>query len=419
MDRLSANVAGSLGKEPGGLGSVGGTTDREIALEARDLASDPYRLAASAEHEARARSAARGVRGFAKHERDDLPALVEWLGKLSTATHPRPGPVSPDHPTVLGWREPVCLAHRVAPSAGSLAYHHATRALVLCSRYLDRAATCGEEVVCGTVDLGCNGCGEVYPIMVGCGLKSWCIDCSRKYRSSVKKRLTKGLGNAQRYALRQWREAGKPRGERPELTLVTLTVRHSGDLRADRRTIMQGLRGLQKRLWHVDGGAAPYVAAWELTPGLDGLGHVHCHVAAVWPRRDLRALDAAWAELTDGAGTTVDVVGPGKAARAARARGETRSASDGAKGAAYYLAAYVDAGGMSGDVPPAMAAEWLAAMRGQRAWHASAGLETKKEPLPWTPCCADFATCIGFHRLPRDRFECSATDPPNGPETGP
>lgn len=413
---LTARLAESLQKERLALASFGEPPARSGAGDegaegkaALDRGCDDWRREAREEHERTARACLLriGHGDGLRHRADTLDELVEWLCSLSTETIPRPGPVSHDHPRVLGWCSPATRLHRVAPSPGSLAYHHACRALALRSPFLARAALCGEEHVCGVVDLGCMKCGEVYAIPVGCGLRNWCITCSRKYKSSTRKRIARGLGNAQRDAMERWKAEGKLPGLRPEITLLTFTVSHSGDLQNDHDTIAHGIRGLWKRHGHIDGGSAPYVCAWEMTEGRDGLGHVHAHVAAVWPKRDFRALDRAWSELTQGRGTAVDVVGPGKAAKRARAKGITRSASAG--NAASYIAAYVDAGGMSDRVPVPLAAAWLGTMRGQRTWTTSQNVDTHREPEAWTPCCQSEAFCIGYHRglecVPVDRDE--------------
>lgn len=281
-------------------------------------------------------------------------------------------------------------------AAASLARWHAARGVSLQRRFVARADDCGEGFA-GEVDLGCHKCGEVYSHPIACGLRHWCQGCSRRYRTTTRKRLARGLGAAHRAARAQWNRAGRPKGMRPDVTLVTLTARHSGDVGEDRAKIYEGWRKLQKRLWHVDGGAsAPYVLAWEMTEGGDGLGHVHAHVACVWPWRDLRALDEAWQDVTNGDGLTVDVVGEIAAERHARSRGRMRSAS--VQNAASYLTAYVDAGGMSDSVPEGLAAAWLGSMRQKRTWHTSRGLETQREPTEWTPCCGSTSFYVGFRR---------------------
>lgn len=284
---------------------------------------------------------------------------------------------------------------RIEHAADRLAHWHETRQAALATPFVERTESCGHARL-GAVELGCHACGEVSSHPVACGLRQWCPSCSRRYRTSTRKRLARGLGLAYRAERARWVRAGSQRGKRPEVTLVTLTVRHTGDLAADRASIYEGWTALRKRLWHVDGGALPYVMAWELTPGSDGLGHVHAHVACVWPFRDLRALDAAWREVTNGRGTCVDVVGPGRAMRDARSRGRLRT--DGVANAASYLTAYVDAGGMTENVPEPLAAAWLGSMRQKRTWHTSQGLKTQREKASWTPCCQSTAFFVGFRR---------------------
>ena len=91
----------------------------------------------------------------------------------------------------------------------------------------------------------------------------------------MRKRLTDGLSRA-------WDRATAG-GARCGLRLLTLTVRHSGDLDRDRRALVDGWRGFYKRA-HAWLGRYAYAAVWEVTPGRDGLGHVHLHVAVIWPR---------------------------------------------------------------------------------------------------------------------------------------
>jgi hypothetical protein len=77
------------------------------------------------------------------------------------------------------------------------------------------------------------------------------------------------------------------------IVLVTLTLRHSGDLEVDRKALAGGWRRLYKSL-HDEYGKFPYVGVWEVTPGADGKGHLHMHVAVVWPWRDWSHVRALW-----------------------------------------------------------------------------------------------------------------------------
>lgn len=80
---------------------------------------------------------------------------------------------------------------------------------------------------------------------------------------------------------------------KPGIVLLTMTQQHSGNLTADQEALSEGWRGLYKRM-HADYGACPFVGVWEVTPGKDGLGHVHLHVAAVWRYRDWSRVREQW-----------------------------------------------------------------------------------------------------------------------------
>jgi hypothetical protein len=83
------------------------------------------------------------------------------------------------------------------------------------------------------------------------------------------------------------------------IVLVTLTVKHSGDVDADRTRILEGWQNVRKR-YHDEWGKFPSVLVWEVTPGTDGLGHVHAHVACVWPWRDYGRIGRWWYAGTHG-----------------------------------------------------------------------------------------------------------------------
>src|SRR4051812_17561858 len=119
-------------------------------------------------------------------------------------------------------------------------------------------------------------------IRVKCGCKGWrgvrlftcrqhltCTSCQRARARRMGARMRAGLEAA---------IAARP-GEM--IVLVTLTLRHSGDLEVDRKALAGGWRRLYKSL-HDEYGKFPYVGVWEVTPGADGKGHLHMHVAVVW-----------------------------------------------------------------------------------------------------------------------------------------
>lgn len=262
------------------------------------------------------------------------------------------------------------------------------RARALERGFVERAADCC-DVWIATLTMMCLGCGVVQERPVRCGLRAWCGTCASVYRMRARDRMQRGLQTALDAEMTRWRREGARAGCRPVITLVTLTVKHSGSLAADRHTITRGWQRLRAWLWHLDEGRAlPFVLAWELTPGRDGLGHVHAHVAAIWPWRDLRAIDAEWQRVTHGAGVTVDVT---------QGRKGTRRA--GPVAAARYVSTYVEAGGASADVPLPMRAEWLRIARTHRSYTASRGLLPEALPAPCTEAgCNGKQTSVGFCR---------------------
>lgn len=81
------------------------------------------------------------------------------------------------------------------------------------------------------------------------------------------------------------------------LKMLTLTVRHSGSLAKDREAIAKGWRLFYQRMNRRIGVFA-YAGVWEVTSGVDGdgMGHVHAHVAVVWPWVDYAEARELWLE---------------------------------------------------------------------------------------------------------------------------
>lgn len=71
-----------------------------------------------------------------------------------------------------------------------------------------------------------------------------------------------------------------PRGY--HVVMVTVGLRHSGDVRADRVELSESWRRFRDSYAHRFG-RFPFVGVFEVTPGEDKLGHVHAHVLCVWP----------------------------------------------------------------------------------------------------------------------------------------
>jgi hypothetical protein len=187
---------------------------------------------------------------------------------------------------------------------------------------------------------------------VGCAQVALCARCSVTYWRRWKKRIRGALELHTLGARKRWaaRPAGERSGMRPGIYLVTLTVPHDGGIAEQRAVLGRAWRGLTKiahkyRWW------SDYAATFEATPGSDGRGHVHLHVAAISSWIPYEELHAHWRRLAPGA-VIVDVQAP----RADRTP----------KTAANYLAKYVTKGVEPSEFTGALAGELLVANRGKR-----------------------------------------------------
>lgn len=153
----------------------------------------------------------------------------------------------------------------------------------------------------------------------------------------------------------------------PGVYLVTLTGPHSGDLVHDRRVLGDAWRALSKvanaeRWW------SAYAMTWEATPGANGEGHLHMHVAALSSWIPFERLHEVWRTVMPGA-CVLDVQAP-KNGRKAVGR------------AANYLAKYVTKGIEPSEFTGRKAGELLVAMRGKRKVTTSARFW-----MPTPSCC--------------------------------
>lgn len=233
--------------------------------------------------------------------------------------------------------------------------------------------------------IGC-GCGS-RDVEVGCDQTTLCPWCRRRNWKRWRRRIVRAMGAHLRVSRDRWRRyrsRGRGGGAAPGVYLITLTIPHSGDLRRDRAVIGKGWRAISKAASYggyyvrdADGNELrysarkwweSYVLVYEVTPGTDGLGHLHAHVAVVssWvPYHELRAL---WRDVTGS--VVVDVVAPSTQAARSKARG---FASNEAGTAAAYLAKYVTKGVEPRDFTGRKAGELLCAFRGHRKVTTSEG----------------------------------------------
>lgn len=215
-------------------------------------------------------------------------------------------------------------------------------------------------------------------VRVGCDAPLLCTWCRKRHWRRWRKRITKALDARVRAARAEWNRHRE--GMLPGVYLITLTGPHSGDIATDRARMGRAVRSLLKyatsRNWWQH-----YALTWEVTPGTDGAGHVHCHMAVVsswipytcakgnaygprepfrdtywvrkrWQRTPTMGLHEAWRRYMPGA-EVLDVQAPNRY----RKRGQTP---------ASYLAKYVTKGIEPAEFSGRKAGELLVAFRGRR-----------------------------------------------------
>lgn len=276
------------------------------------------------------------------------------------------------------------------------------RADALDRGYLARALECEDPANARGVQLACTACGVIRWAPARCGIVSACEKCAKRRRGNLYKRLARGLGAAHRRAMAEWSRAGRPRGWRPDVQLLTLGMRPDGTIAERAKALQKGWERFRARLHVNDGAALPFFRVPELTDGTEEVGHLHMHVAVIWPWRDLRELDRAWSDAMDGRANNVDV------------RGRKRAGKNVAK-AASYVAGYVQKQGCS-TRSLELRAEWLDAIAdGRRTYSNSRGLLAPREPGCSCPECKGPETVLAVERrMPRE-LRCA---PVRGPPIG-
>lgn len=229
-----------------------------------------------------------------------------------------------------------------------------------------------------------------------CGAKSVATRCSRRVcpscatrkRQRTYSRLREGMAREAAAAVAQW-SAGRgrlPVGDHrrlvPRWTMITLTLAHSGDLAADLARLRGGWDRMRAWLRAELGRMPAFAVVIEVTPGRDGLGHVHAHVAILLPWVSWGRIRAAWAGHVGQDDASVDFNAGGK-------RGtKTRNARRNPDGCAKYLAKYV--GKPAKDLPLALKSAWLDACYQRRDVTCSRGLLA---PTIATPCSVCGGSC--------------------------
>jgi hypothetical protein len=233
-----------------------------------------------------------------------------------------------------------------------------------------RVRRLGEEYERG----GCESRG----VAVKCGCPRWrgvrwyaCrqhLVCAR-CRIARSKRLTAKIATS----------IGRRFAESPRGTLIvmmTVSVAHSGDVAEDRRELALSWERFRKS-FHERWGAFAFVGTFEVTPGRDGLGHVHAHMLCLWPRGkpgsgtagDWRLERELWLQASP------------------TSRRVDFSASNSPREAAGYVAKYVAKGVSSAEFDTVLAAKVCAGMYGKR-WL----LSSRRFFVSYSPVCS----CCGL-----------------------
>lgn len=248
------------------------------------------------------------------------------------------------------WRSRAAM-----PGQGELAVEYALRRANAASRpyarKLERCSVRGCRTKCG-----CKGWRGIQ--LYTCRQHLLCAACRASRARRVGARIRSALDAV---------IARRRRGER--IVLLTLTLRHTGDLKADRAALADGWRRFYKAL-HRRWGRFPYVGVWEVTPGEDGLGHIHAHVAALWPWRDWGLCRELWTAACPSS-TRITFV----------ARRRDGRESD-PKSVSKYLGKYLSKGLQADGFTPQLNARVVAGTYNTRWLFASRGLWQ-----PFQPCC--------------------------------
>lgn len=267
-------------------------------------------------------------------------------------------------------------APRSPPTAGAW---YDRRAASLARPIRERVDGCGKG---SPLVVEC-GCGRV-KVPTTCGQRQACDVCMRRTFRRLRARLAKAM-RARVLANGRANRGGR-RGSLRLPVMLTLTVRHTGNLLEERKTIQRGwerLRAwLHRRLRAASGrGQFDYALTWETTPGTDGLGHGHAHVVALLPFVPFDELRDEWVRATRGASTGIHCAAP-KDKEGRRLRGDRAAAR-----AAEYLAKYASKGTCElGAFTPELAADVLDAAWGRRVCSTSYGFWLPKPPCKCKAC---------------------------------
>jgi hypothetical protein len=222
----------------------------------------------------------------------------------------------------------------------------ARRAIKIERPYEERLDGCG--VRGAPTHCGCRGRKVAW---FTCRAHLLCRDCRKSRARQLRPRVWAALDRMHAAAPREM------------LVMMTITLRHSGDVGADRRELMLAWKRFRKaygKRW----GAFPFVGTHEITPGTDGAGHPHAHVVCRWPWRDWSEVREMWLRASPQS-ERVDF-----------------KASKNPKNAARYVSKYATKGVQTDDFTPELRAFVIAGTYNTR-WLFS----SRNAWVPFVPCC--------------------------------
>lgn len=267
---------------------------------------------------------------------------------------------------------------------------HRARARTLETPLADLVAACGQQ---RRVVLRCD-C-ETWQKPIPCGQHRHCHACARERAKAHGRRAWRvWQGHLQR-SRERWVAAGKPRGKREWVYLLTYTFKRNED-----ESLSEALKFLQQswKRWHAwlhwrVGYSPVYLAGVECTERQRG--HVHLHVAMLLPYLPFREAQRAWESATDGRA--------GPAGWHAEHKGPPERCAD--VKLSHYCVKYATKGARLFSV---LAAEWEEASYGKRLLRSSDGFW---EGDGWCcSTCGRAATWVGVVSDRREPGELSDWD---------